>query len=77
MSMIAFGVAAGYNFFIFEALLGILGLRKTYSFSANAGNSPIRDRDCNGIVHYWSDVVPAGPIIAIVIVIHACVPWRF
>lgn len=43
----AFGMAAGYNFFIFEAALEIVA--------------------CNVIIHYWSDIVPAGGVIAIVI----------
>ncbi|CZR60941.1 probable carnitine transport protein [Phialocephala subalpina] len=47
----AFGVAAGYNIFIFEAAL-----------------VPFEIVACNVIIHYWSDVVPAGGIIAIVIV---------
>ncbi|PQE17526.1 general amino acid permease protein [Rutstroemia sp. NJR-2017a BBW] len=46
----AFGVAAGYNFFIFEAAL-----------------VPFEIVACNVIIHYWSDAVPAGGIIAIVI----------
>ncbi|KAF7860880.1 hypothetical protein EAF04_008398 [Stromatinia cepivora] len=49
----AFGVAAGYNFFIFEAAL-----------------VPFEIVACNVIIHYWSDVVPAGGIIAIVIVLY-------
>ncbi|PBP17253.1 hypothetical protein BUE80_DR011920 [Diplocarpon rosae] len=48
----AFGVAAGYNFFIFEAAL-----------------VPFEIVACNVIIHYWSDAVPAGGIIAIIIVI--------
>ncbi|KAM3065078.1 general amino acid permease agp2, variant 6 [Clarireedia jacksonii] len=47
----AFGVAAGYNFFVFEAAL-----------------VPFEIVACNVIIHYWSDAVPAGGIIAIVIV---------
>ncbi|KAJ9494215.1 general amino acid permease agp2 [Exophiala xenobiotica] len=50
----AFGVAAGYNFFVFEAML-----------------VPFEIVACNVIIHYWSDVVPAGGIIAIVIVCYA------
>lgn len=49
----AFGVAAGYNFFIFEAAL-----------------VPFEIVACNVIIHYWSNVVPAGGIIAIVIVLY-------
>lgn len=49
----AFGVAAGYNFFVFEASL-----------------VPFEIVACNVIIHYWSDVVPAGGIIAIVIVLY-------
>ena len=49
----AFGVAAGYNFFVFEAAL-----------------VPFEIVACNVIIHYWSDVVPAGGIIAIVIVLY-------
>ncbi|KAK2741075.1 hypothetical protein FQN55_008479 [Onygenales sp. PD_40] len=47
----AFGVAAGYNFFVFEAAL-----------------VPFEVVACNVIIHYWSDVVPAAGIIAIVLV---------
>jgi amino acid transporter len=43
----AFGVAAGYNFFVFEAAL-----------------VPFEIVACNVIIHYWSDAVPAGGIIA-------------
>lgn len=52
----AFGVAAGYNFFIFEAAL-----------------VPFEIVACNVIIHYWSNVVPAGGIIAIVIVLYGLV----
>ncbi|CAG8955995.1 hypothetical protein HYFRA_00008851 [Hymenoscyphus fraxineus] len=46
----AFGVAAGYNFFIFQAAL-----------------VPWEIVACNLIIHYWSDAVPTGAVIAIVI----------
>ena len=49
----AFGVAAGYNFFVFEAML-----------------VPFEVVACNLIIHYWSDVVPASGIIAIIIVLY-------
>ena len=49
----AFGVAAGYNFFVFEAAL-----------------VPFEIVACNVIIHYWSDQVPAGGIIAIIIVLY-------
>jgi yeast amino acid transporter len=52
----AFGVAAGYNFFVFEAML-----------------VPFEIVACNVIIHFWSDIVPAGGIIAIVIVCYALV----
>lgn len=52
----AFGFAAGYNFFVFEAAL-----------------VPFEIVACNVIIHYWSDVVPAGGIIAIVIVLYGLV----
>ena len=52
----AFGVAAGYNFFVFEAAL-----------------VPFEVVACNVIIHYWSDVVPAGGVIAIVLVLYGCV----
>ena len=51
----AFGVAAGYNFFVFEAML-----------------VPFEVVACNLIIHYWSDAVPAGGIIAIIIVLYGC-----
>ena len=53
----AFGVAAGYNFFVFEAAL-----------------VPFEVTACNLIINYWSDIVPVGAIIAIVIVLYAYVP---
>ena len=49
----AFGVAAGYNFFVFEALL-----------------VPFEIVACNLIINFWSDVVPTGAIIAIIIVLY-------
>lgn len=49
----AFGVAVGYNFFVFEAAL-----------------VPFEVTACNVIIHFWSDVVPAGAIIAIVLVLY-------
>ncbi|KAK4553682.1 general amino acid permease agp2 [Recurvomyces mirabilis] len=52
----AFGFAAGWNFFIFEAIL-----------------VPFEITACNVIIHYWSDVVPAGGIIAIVIVLYGLI----
>jgi amino acid transporter len=52
----AFGVAAGWNFFIFEAAL-----------------VPFEVTACNVIIHYWSDIVPAGGIIAITLVLYAYV----
>jgi amino acid transporter len=50
----SFGFAAGWNFFIFEAML-----------------VPFEIVACNVIIHFWSDTVPAGGIIAIVIVLYA------
>jgi len=50
----AFGVAAGWNFFIFEAML-----------------VPFEIVACNVIIHFWSDVVPAGVIITITIILYA------
>lgn len=52
----AFGVAAGYNFFVFEAML-----------------VPFEIVACNVIIHFWSDIVPAGGIIAIVIVCYGVI----
>ncbi|KAI1818064.1 amino acid transporter [Poronia punctata] len=52
----AFGFAAGWNFFLFEAIL-----------------VPFEVTACNVIIHYWSDVVPTGAIIAIVIVLYAII----
>lgn len=52
----AFGVAAGWNFFVFEAAL-----------------VPFEIVACNVIIGFWSDVVPTGAIIAIVIVLYGCV----
>ena len=53
----AFGVAAGYNFFVFEAAL-----------------VPFEIVACNVIIGYWSNAVPAGGIIAIVIVLYGKAP---
>ncbi|KAL7624870.1 general amino acid permease agp2 [Parahypoxylon ruwenzoriense] len=52
----AFGFAAGWNFFVFEAAL-----------------VPFEVTACNIIIHYWSDIVPAGAIIAIVLVLYALI----
>jgi amino acid transporter len=55
----SFGVAAGWNFFIFEAAL-----------------VPFEIVACNVIIHFWSDAVPAGGVIAIIIVLYAYVMCR-
>ncbi|CAJ2510425.1 Uu.00g051280.m01.CDS01 [Anthostomella pinea] len=52
----AFGFAAGWNFFIFEAAL-----------------VPFEVTACNLIIHFWSDAVPAGVIIAIVLVLYGLI----
>lgn len=52
----AFGFAAGWNFFIFEAAL-----------------VPFEVTACNVIIHYWSDAVPVGGIIAIIVVLYALI----
>ena len=52
----AFGFAAGWNFFVFEAIL-----------------VPFEITACNVIIHYWSDIVPAGGIIAITLVLYALI----
>ncbi|KAJ4380629.1 general amino acid permease agp2 [Didymella sp. IMI 355093] len=52
----AFGVAAGWNFFVFEAAL-----------------VPFEIVACNVIIHFWSDAVPVGGIIAIVIVLYGVI----
>lgn len=52
----AFGFAAGWNFFIFEAML-----------------VPFEITACNVIIHYWSAIVPAGGIIAIIIVLYGLI----
>ncbi|KAI9166445.1 putative amino acid permease [Paramyrothecium foliicola] len=52
----AFGFAAGWNFFVFEAAL-----------------VPFEITACNLIIHFWSDAVPAGGIIAITIVLYAVI----
>jgi amino acid transporter len=52
----AFGFAAGWNFFIFEAAM-----------------VPFEITACNVIIHYWSDVVPAGGIIAITMVLYGII----
>jgi len=52
----AFGFAAGWNFFVFEAAL-----------------VPFEIVACNLIIGFWSDAVPPGGIIAIVLVLYAYV----
>lgn len=52
----AFGFAAGWNFFVFEAAL-----------------VPFEIVACNVIIGFWSDAVPTGAIIAIVLVLYAYV----
>ncbi|KAJ4294787.1 general amino acid permease agp2 [Collariella sp. IMI 366227] len=52
----AFGFAAGWNFFVFEAAL-----------------VPFEITACNVIIHYWSDIVPAGAMIAIIIVLYGLI----
>ncbi|KAH6634488.1 amino acid permease/ SLC12A domain-containing protein [Chaetomium sp. MPI-SDFR-AT-0129] len=52
----AFGFAAGWNFFVFEAAM-----------------VPFEITACNVIIHYWSKAVPAGGIIAIIIVLYALI----
>ncbi|KAI8958250.1 amino acid permease/ SLC12A domain-containing protein [Daldinia sp. FL1419] len=52
----ALGFAAGWNFFVFEAML-----------------VPFEVTACNVVIHFWSDIVPAGAIIAIVIVLYALI----
>lgn len=49
----AFGVAAGYNFFVFEAAL-----------------VPFEVTACNVVINFWSDAVPVGGIIAMVLVLY-------
>ncbi|KAF2255845.1 hypothetical protein BU26DRAFT_9593 [Trematosphaeria pertusa] len=52
----AFGVAAGWNFFVFEAAL-----------------VPFEIVACNVIIHFWSDIVPTGAIIAITLVLYGLI----
>ncbi|KAM0708122.1 hypothetical protein Q7P35_004772 [Cladosporium inversicolor] len=52
----AFGFAAGWNFFIFEAIL-----------------VPFEMTACNVVIHFWSDAVPTGAVIAIVMVLYAII----
>jgi len=52
----AFGFAAGWNFFTFEAAM-----------------VPFEITACNVIIHYWSDAVPVGAIIAIVLVLYGLI----
>lgn len=49
----AFGVAAGYNFFV-----------------SQIAQIPFEIVACNIIITYWSDAVPVGAIVAIVIVLY-------
>ncbi|KAF2167193.1 hypothetical protein M409DRAFT_66226 [Zasmidium cellare ATCC 36951] len=52
----AFGFAAGWNFFVFEAIL-----------------VPFEITACNVIIHYWSDVLPTGATVAIVLVLYGVI----
>ena len=52
----AFGFAAGWNFFVFEAIM-----------------VPFEITACNLIINYWSNVVPVGAIIAIIICLYALI----
>jgi len=52
----AFGVAAGWNFFVFEAFL-----------------VPFEIVACNIIISFWSDAVPTGVMIAIILVLYGYV----
>lgn len=49
----AFGVAAGYNFFV-----------------SQVAQIPFEIVACNLIITYWSDAVPVGAIVAIVLVLY-------
>ena len=52
----AFGFAAGWNFFVFEAIL-----------------VPFEITACNVIIHYWSDALPTGATVAIVLVLYGVI----
>lgn len=49
----AFGVAAGYNFFV-----------------SQVAQVPFEIVACNLIITYWSDAVPVGAIVTIVLVLY-------
>jgi amino acid transporter len=52
----AFGFAAGWNFFIFEAILA--------AFEITA---------CDVIIHFWSNALPTGAVVAIIIVLYGLI----
>ncbi|KAI4290547.1 MAG: hypothetical protein L6R35_000160 [Caloplaca aegaea] len=52
----AFGVAAGYNFFVLEAML-----------------VPFEVVACNLIIHYWSEIIPTGGMIAMILILYAMI----
>lgn len=52
----AFGFAAGWNFFVFEAAL-----------------VPFEIVACNLIIKFWTDAIPTGAVIAIVLVLYAVI----
>lgn len=52
----AFGFAAGWNFFVFEAAM-----------------VPFEIVACNLIINFWSDAVPVGAIVAIILVLYALI----
>ncbi|KAI4725134.1 amino acid permease [Aureobasidium sp. EXF-10728] len=64
----AMGFAAGWNFFVFEAILTMYT-----RVQSDINQVPFEVTACNVVIHYWSDVVPAGGIIAIVIVLYALI----
>ncbi len=72
----AFGVAAGYNFFIFEAALVPFEIVACNGMAYHLMRYPSANW-LLVIIHYWSAVVPAGGIIAIALVCYLYGPPKF
>ncbi|KAI4207906.1 MAG: hypothetical protein LQ348_000404 [Seirophora lacunosa] len=52
----AFGVAAGYNFFVLEAML-----------------VPFEVVACNLVIHYWTEIIPTGAMVAMILILYAII----
>ncbi|TPX12022.1 uncharacterized protein E0L32_007325 [Thyridium curvatum] len=78
----ALGFMSGWNFFVFEVrllyrkfhhIVAVCGPDADKVLGGKAAMVPFEITACNVIIHYWSDVVPAGAIIAITIILYALI----